>query len=38
MFMASLANKAKKAAFALLSIANTLVLKTLVLCLSKNTL
>ena len=37
-FVASLANKAKRAAFALLSIINALALKTLVLCLSKNTL
>ena len=38
MFIASLANKAKKAAFALLSIINALALKTLVLYFSKNTL
>jgi len=38
MFIASLANKAKKAAFAPLSVANTLASKTLALCLSKNTL
>ena len=38
MSMASLANKAKRAASALLSIADTSASKTLVLCLSKNTL
>jgi hypothetical protein len=38
MFIASLADKAKKVAFAFLSVANTLALKTLALCLSKNTL
>jgi len=38
MFIASLANKAKKAALAFLSVVNTLALKTLVLYLSKNTL
>jgi len=38
MSMASLADKAKKAAFAPLSVANTLALKTLALRLSKNTL
>jgi len=38
MFIASLADKAKKAAFAPLSVANTLVLKTLALRLNKNTL
>jgi len=37
-FIASLANKAKRATFVLLSIINTLVLKTLALRLSKNTL
>jgi len=38
MFIANLANKAKRVAFAFLSVANTLALKTLMLCLSKNTL
>lgn len=38
MFVASLADKAKKAAFALLSMADALALKTLALRLSKNTL
>ena len=38
MFMASLANKAKRAVSAPLSVANALALKTLALCLSKNTL
>jgi len=37
-FIASLANKAKRTAFVLLSVADALVLKTLVLCFSKNTL
>lgn len=38
MFIASLANKAKRVAFTSLSTINTLALKTLVLCFSKNTL
>jgi hypothetical protein len=38
MFIASLANKAKKVAFAFLSVADTLASKTLALRLSKNTL
>jgi len=37
-FVASLADKAKRAAFALLSAANTLALKTLALHSNKNTL
>jgi len=38
MFIASLANKAKRVAFALLSATNALALKTLALRLSKNAL